>query len=83
MKRADFVTELLDKYLEPYLTYLEQVKDKDKDLPHQPGAGFGSLSMLQRTGFNNFHSVHTGEARCASLANNEQVSVDKPSMDNI
>jgi len=24
VKRADFVTELLDKYLEPYLTYLEQ-----------------------------------------------------------
>ena len=24
-KRAAFVTELLEKYLEPYLTYLEQV----------------------------------------------------------
>ena len=25
VKRADFVTELLEKYLEPYLAYLEQV----------------------------------------------------------
>ena len=39
-KRGDFVTELLDRYLEPYLTYLEQV------LPRLPSCMFLICSRL-------------------------------------
>ena len=78
VKRADFVSELLEKYLEPYLTYLEQVKDKDKTKT--------SLSInlqLQRTALNYLISVHTSEARCASLADDEQVSLSNSRSNNI
>ena len=76
VKRADFVSELLEKYLEPYLTYLEQVKTKTK-------TKFCINLQMQRTVLNHLISVHTSEACCASLANNEQVSLSSSSRNNI
>ena len=47
VKRADFVSELLEKYLEPYLTYLEQVKDRDKDKSfHKPSTAKNCLELF-------------------------------------